>query len=61
VAGTAAEDRRAIFEIAIVVGIALGAVLGAVIAATSLPWLPVLIGGAVLYAVAVLVIALVAG
>lgn len=58
---TAAEDRRAIFEIALVVGVALGAVLGALIAATSLPWLPVVIGGAVLYAVAVLVIALVAG
>jgi predicted MFS family arabinose efflux permease len=59
--GTAEEDRRAVFEIAIVIGVAMGAIVGAVLVATSLPWTTVLVAGAVLYVLAVLVIALVAG
>jgi predicted MFS family arabinose efflux permease len=54
----AAQDRRALFEIAMVLGVAIGAVAGAIVIATSLPLLTILIGAAALFAVGVVVIAL---
>ena len=55
---TAAQDRRALFEIAMVLGIAIGAVAGAIFIATSLPLLTIAVGAAVLFAIGVVVIAL---
>ena len=40
----AAQDRRALFEIAMVLGIAIGAVAGAIFIATSLPLLTIAVG-----------------
>lgn len=54
----AAQDRRALFEIAMVLGVAIGAVAGAIFIATSLPLLTIAIGAAVLFVVGVVVIAL---
>ncbi len=53
------QDRRALFEIAIVLAFALGAVAGALIIATGLPIATILAGGGALYAIAFVVIALV--
>ena len=55
---TAAQDRRALFEISMVLGIAIGAVAGAIAIATSLPLLTIAVGAAVLFVVGVVVIAL---
>ena len=55
---TAAQDRRALFEIAMVLGIAIGAVAGAIFIATSLPLLTIAVGAAVLFVLGVVVIAL---
>lgn len=55
---TAAQDRRALFEIAMVLGIAIGAVAGAIAIATSLPLLTIAVGAAVLFVIGVVVIAL---
>lgn len=54
----AAQDRRALFEIAMVLGIAIGAVAGAIFIATSLPLLTIAVGAAVLFVLGVVVIAL---
>ena len=54
----AAEDRRALFEIALVLAIALGAVAGALVIATGLPLTAIAVGGAAVYGVAFAVIAL---
>ncbi len=53
------QDRRALFEIAIVLALALGAVAGALIIATGLPIATILVGGGAFYAIAFVVIALV--
>ncbi len=55
---TAAQDRRALFEISMVLGIAIGAVAGAIAIATSLPLLTIAVGAAVLFVIGVVVIAL---
>lgn len=55
---TASEDRRALFEIAMVLALALGAVAGALAIATSLPLLTIAVGAAALFAVGFVVIAL---
>lgn len=57
---TLEQDRRALFEIAVVLAVALGAIAGALVIATSLPLLTILVGALVVYAVGFLVIALVA-
>ncbi len=57
---TLEQDRRALFEIAVVLAVALGAIAGALVIATSLPLLTILVGALILYAVGFLVIALVA-
>lgn len=57
-AGTFEQDRRALFEIALVLALALGAIAGALVIATALPYLTILIGAAAVYAVAFVVIAL---
>lgn len=57
---TASEDRRALFEIAMVLALALGAVAGALVIATSLPLLTIAVGAAALFAVGFVVIALLA-
>lgn len=54
----ASQDRRALFEIAMVLGIAIGAVAGAIFIATSLPLLTIAVGAAVLFVLGVIVIAL---
>ena len=54
----AVQDRRALFEIALVLGIAIGAVAGAIFIATGLPLLTIAIGAAALFVVGVVVIAL---
>lgn len=54
----ASQDRRALFEIAMVLGIAIGAVAGAIFIATSLPLLTIAVGAAVLFVLGVVVIAL---
>ncbi|MGA0123061.1 MAG: hypothetical protein ACO3KD_08695 [Gaiellales bacterium] len=58
--GTLEQDRRALFEVAVVLAVALGAIAGALVIATSLPLLTILVGALVVYAVGFLVIALVA-
>jgi len=60
VGSTLEQDRRALFEIAVVLAVALGAIAGALVIATSLPLLTILVGALILYAVGFLVIALVA-
>ncbi|MGI9117458.1 MAG: hypothetical protein ACR2JV_07465 [Gaiellales bacterium] len=56
--GALAQDRKALFEIAMVLSVALGAVAGAVFIATSLPLVTITVGAAVLFAVGFAVIAL---
>ncbi|MCX6391643.1 MAG: hypothetical protein NTX95_04000 [Actinobacteria bacterium] len=56
-----AQDRKALFEIAIVLALAIGAIAGAIFIATSLPLLTILIGAAVLFVVGFVVIALLVG
>lgn len=53
-----AQDRKALFEIAMVLALAIGAVAGAIFIATSLPLLTITVGAAVLFAVGFVVIAL---
>lgn len=57
---TGSDDRRALFEIAMVLALALGAVAGALVIATSLPLLTIAVGAAALFAVGFVVIALLA-
>lgn len=59
-AGTFEQDRRALYEIAIVLAVVLGAVAGALVIVTGLPLLTILIGAAAIYAVAFVVVALAA-
>lgn len=59
--GAAREDGRAVFEIALVVAVAVAAIAAALYVATDLPTLTIAVGAAVLWTVAVVVIALVAG
>lgn len=59
-AETLEQDRRALYEIAVVLAVALGAIAGALVIATSLPLAAILVGGVAVWAVAFLVIALVA-
>ncbi len=59
-AETLEQDRRALYEIAVVLAVALGAIAGALVIATPLPLAAILVGGAVVWAVGFLVIALVA-
>ena len=53
-----AQDRKALFEIAMVLALAVGAIAGAILIATSLPLLTIVVGAAVLFAVGFVVIAL---
>jgi hypothetical protein len=53
-----AQDRKALFEIAMVLALAVGAVAGAILIATSLPLVTIAVGAAVLFAVGFVVIAL---
>jgi hypothetical protein len=53
-----AQDRKALFEIAMVLALAVGAIAGAILIATSLPLLTIAVGAAVLFAVGFVVIAL---
>lgn len=53
-----AQDRKALFEIGMVLSLAIGAVAGAIFIATSLPLLTIVVGAAVLFAVGFVVIAL---
>ena len=59
-AETLEQDRRALYEIAVVLAVALGAIGGALVIATSLPLAAIGIGAAVVWAVGFVVIALVA-
>ncbi|MFM8612147.1 MAG: hypothetical protein ACKOD0_05525 [Actinomycetota bacterium] len=59
-AETLEQDRRALYEIAVVLAVALGAIAGALMIATSLPLAAIAVGAAVVWAVGFLVIALVA-
>lgn len=59
-AETLEQDRRALYEIAVVLAVALGAIAGALVIATSLPLAAILVGAVVVWAVGFLVIALVA-
>ena len=52
------QDRKALFEIAMVLALAVGAIAGAILIATSLPLLTIVVGAAVLFAVGFVVIAL---
>lgn len=60
-AETLEQDRRALYEVAVVLAVALGAIAGALVIATSLPLAAVAVGAVVVWAVGFLVIALVAG
>ncbi len=60
VSRTFEQDRRALFEIAMVLAVAMGAIAGAFAIATSLPLLTILVAAAAIYVVAFVVIALVA-
>jgi len=53
-----AQDRKALFEIAMVLALAVGAIAGAILIATSLPLLTIVVGAAALFAVGFVVIAL---
>ena len=55
-----AQDRKALFEIAMVLCLALGAVAGAIFIATSLPLLTIAVGAFVLFVIGFTVIALMA-
>ncbi len=55
-----AQDRKALFEIAMVLSLALGAVAGAIFIATSLPLLTIAVGALVLFVIGFTVIALMA-
>ncbi len=55
-----AQDRKALFEIAMVLSLALGAVAGAIFIATSLPLLTIAVGAFVLFVIGFTVIALMA-
>jgi hypothetical protein len=55
-----AQDRKALFEIAMVLSLALGAVAGAIFIATSLPLLTIVVGALVLFVIGFTVIALMA-
>jgi hypothetical protein len=57
---TAAQDRKALFEIAMVLALAVGAVAGAIFIATSLPLLTIIVGAVVLFTIGFVVIALLA-
>ncbi len=57
---TAAQDRKALFEIAMVLALAVGAVAGAIFIATSLPLLTIVVGAVVLFTIGFVVIALLA-
>ena len=59
-AETLEQDRRALYEIAVVLAVALGAIAGALVIATSLPLAAILVGAVVVWAVGFPVIALVA-
>ena len=59
-AGTFEQDRRALYEIAIVLAVVLGAVAGALAIVTGLPLLTILIGAAAIYVIAFVVVALAA-
>ena len=59
-AETLEQDRRALYEIAVVLAVALGAIAGALVIATSLPLAAIAVGAVVVWAVGFLVIALVA-
>jgi hypothetical protein len=53
-----AQDRKALFEIAMVLALAVGAIAGAILIATSLPLVTIAVGAAVLFAIGFVVIAL---
>ena len=55
-----AQDRKALFEIAMVLSLALGAVAGAIFIATSLPLLTIAVGALGLFVIGFTVIALMA-
>lgn len=55
------EDGRAVFEIALVVAVAVAAIAAAIYVASDLPALTIAVGAGVVWLVAVIVIALVAG
>ena len=55
------EDGRAVFEIALVVAVAVAAIAAAIYGACDLPALTIAVGAGVVWLVAVIVIALVAG
>jgi heme/copper-type cytochrome/quinol oxidase subunit 4 len=59
-AETLEQDRRALYEVAVVLAVALGAIAGALVIATSLPLAAIAVGAVVVWAVGFLVIALVA-
>jgi hypothetical protein len=59
-AETLEQDRRALYEVAVVLAVALGAIAGALVIATSLPLAAIAVGALVVWAVGFLVIALVA-
>jgi len=61
VAETLEQDRRALYEIAVVLAVALGVIVGALVIATSLPLAAIAVGAAVVWVVGFLVVALVAG
>lgn len=54
------QDRRALYEIALVLAIAVGAIAGALLVATALPLVTIGVGALVVHLVAFAVIALVA-
>lgn len=53
-----AQDRKALFEIAMVLSLAVGAVAGALVIATSLPLVTIAVGAVALFAIGFVVIAL---
>ena len=53
-----AQDRKALFEIAMVMALAVGAVAGALFIATSLPLVTIAVGAVALFAIGFVVIAL---
>lgn len=53
-----AQDRKALFEIAMVLALAVGAIAGALFIATSLPLVTIAVGAVALFAIGFVVIAL---
>jgi len=53
-----AQDRKALFEIAMVLALAVGAIAGALVIATSLPLVTIAVGAVALFAIGFVVIAL---